>query len=182
MKRTLEIHVPVKPEDFAHVVLRTRSLAGSIAWYETVLGMRVVHQNAFIAFLTYDEEHHRLALVETSQQDPAPPNAAGLDHFAYSFASLGDLLGTYQRLKRLEILPTLAINHGPTTSLYYRDPDGNGIEFQVNNFATAREAYAFMESEVFRKNPIGVVLDPDRLTERYIAGDPENELMEQGIQ
>ena len=98
MTRRLAPEPLVRPSRFAHFVLRTRHLEESIRWYETVVGMHVVHRNDFIAFLTYDEEHHRLALVATPQQAQAPPGAAGLDHVAYTFDTLGDLLGTYKRL------------------------------------------------------------------------------------
>ena len=61
-------------------------------------------------------------------------NARGLEHVAFTYASLGDLLDTYERLRELGITPYWSINHGPTTSLYYRDPDGNGIELQIDSF------------------------------------------------
>lgn len=49
------------------------------------------------------------------------------------------------------LLTNLFQNHGPTTSLYYRDPDGNQIETQVDNFETAEEATAFMNSPELRR-------------------------------
>ena len=80
MARTLDSKPVISPARFAHAVLRTRHLEEAIAFYETVLGARVVFRNAMIAFLTYDEEHHRIALAMTPQQEPAPLGAAGLDH------------------------------------------------------------------------------------------------------
>lgn len=44
------------------------------------------------------------------------------------------------------------VNHGPTTSIYYRDPDGNDIETQVDNFDTTAEADEFFASEAFAIN------------------------------
>jgi hypothetical protein len=46
-------------------------------------------------------------------------------------------------------------NHGPTTSLYYRDPDGNKIELQVDNFDTPDDANLFMSGSDYVANPIG---------------------------
>lgn len=66
-----------------------------------------------------------------------------------------------------------SVNHGATTSLYYADPDGNNIELQVDNFETLEEGTAYMESEAFEKNPIGVVIDPHSLLARLRAGEPE---------
>jgi hypothetical protein len=106
---------------------------------------------------------------------------AGLDHVAYTFESMGELLGIYLRLKNEGMLPVWSINHGPTTSLYYADPNGNRVELQIENFGSDAEVQRFVESEVFLKNPIGVELDPDRLVARFEAGDPIEELKKQGV-
>jgi catechol-2,3-dioxygenase len=180
MRRTLDAETLIKPAKFAHFVLRVRNLEESIAWYQTVLGMEVVHHAGKIAFLTYDDEHHRLALAETPVKDEALPQAPGLDHVAYTLNSLGDLLATYKRLKAKGILPAWPINHGLTTSIYYEDPDGCRVEFQVEHFETPAELRGYMESEAFARNPIGVVFDPEKLVERYERGDAIAELFCQG--
>src|SRR3546814_13906182 len=74
-----------------------------------------------IAFITYDEEHHRLAIGYVPDLRDRDQGVAGVDHFAFAFGSLGDLLANYIRLENIGILPYWCINHGPTTSLYYRD-------------------------------------------------------------
>ena len=63
---------------------------------------------------------------------------------------------------------------------YYEDPDGNRVEFQVENFDSTEELNAFMRSPTFAENPIGVEFDPDRLLERYCNGDSLHELRMQG--
>lgn len=52
------------PDYLAHRVVKTARADEVIAWYETVFGARVVHEDSKIAFLTWDEESHRLALVK----------------------------------------------------------------------------------------------------------------------
>jgi catechol-2,3-dioxygenase len=47
----------------AHVVYRTRKFEQMLAWYKEMFHARVQHQNPVMAFLTYDDEHHRLALL-----------------------------------------------------------------------------------------------------------------------
>lgn len=170
----------VRPEKLAHVVLRTADKATATQWWTTVLGAEIRHEDDALAFLTYDDEHHRLALAQTPVTAEAPPGAAGVDHVAYTLRSLGELLGTYKRLKAKGIVPALPINHGPTTSMYYKDPEGNVVEFQADNFDTIEELKGFMESETFEKNPLGVPFDPDKLVERYENGDPIDELRKQG--
>ena len=47
----------------AHVVLQTGQLHVLRDWYCEVLGAHVVYENPGMCFVTFDEEHHRLALV-----------------------------------------------------------------------------------------------------------------------
>jgi catechol-2,3-dioxygenase len=100
-----------------------------------------------------------------------------LSHFAYTFGGLGELLSTYRRLKALGILPYRPINHGPTVSLYYKDPDGNGVELQIDAFRTKKEAADYFQTEAFAQDPIGVPFDPEQMVRDYEAGVPEAELV-----
>ena len=160
------------PIKLAHVVRRTSRFAEMVRWYEAVLAAEVVHSDDFLAFLTYDDEHHRIAIAQLPGLEDQPPLAAGTDHIAFAYADLGDLLYTFERLRRVGIEPFWCINHGPTTSMYYKDPDGNKVELQVDNFPSTEETNRWMRSGEFAANPIGVVFDPDELAARYRAGEP----------
>jgi catechol-2,3-dioxygenase len=162
----------VTPKQLAHVVRRTTRLAEMVRWYEAVLAAEVVHSDDMLAFLTYDDEHHRIAIAQLPGLEDQPPFAAGTDHIAFSYADLGDLLYTFERLRRAGIEPFWCVNHGPTTSMYYKDPDGNKVELQVDNFASTEETNRWMRSGEFAANPIGVVFDPEDLVARYRAGEP----------
>jgi len=61
-------------------------------------------------------------------------------------------------------------NHGPGTSFYYRDPDGNKVELSSLNFSSRAEIRAFMATENSRTTPIGFPLDPERLAAGAEAG------------
>jgi hypothetical protein len=65
--------------------------------------------------------------------------------------------------------PVWCVNHGPTTSIYYEDPDGNQLETQVDNFDTVEETDQFMRSKDFGDNPIGVDFKPEDLIKRLQA-------------
>src|SRR2546421_682159 len=127
----------IAPQKFAHIVLKSANFDAVIAWYATVLQARVAFRNDFSAFRTYDDEHHRVAVIN-APGSPAPAEAAaGVHHIAYTYAGLGELLSTYRRLKASGIEPARCINQGPTTSMYYRDPDGLRVELQIDNFTKA---------------------------------------------
>jgi len=166
----------IPPIRLAHVVRRTARFEELVDWYLTVLGAEIVHADDMLAFLTYDDEHHRIAIARIPGLEEQPAFAAGTDHIAFTYADLGDLLYTYERLKNAGIEPYWPINHGPTTSLYYKDPDGNKIELQVDNFPSAEETNRWIRGGDFATNTIGVVFDPDDLLARYRAGEPLDRL------
>jgi catechol-2,3-dioxygenase len=169
---------PVKPALFAHFVLRSPDKAALVKWYCTVLGAHLVFENDYISFVTYDDEHHRAAFVQLPDLEKPAAKAWGLAHVAYTLADLGQLLGTYRRLKAEGIVPVRTINHGPTVSMYYKDPDGNQVELQVDAFDTKAGAASYFDTDAFRKNPIGVLFDADRMAADYEAGVPEAELLQ----
>lgn len=176
--RTLEPK-PIAPSLFAHFVLRSSNMEAMVEWYKTMLAMHVVLRNDFICFLTYDEEHHRLAIVNIEGLHAPDAKTWGLAHVAYTFRNVGELLSTYRRLKKAGIEPYRPIHHGPTLSMYYRDPDGNSVELQVDCFTTKEETAAYFHSRAFKGNPIGVAFDPETLVAAYEAGASEAELLRQ---
>ncbi len=167
----------IRPAHFVHVVYRTRKFDQMIDWYRTVFDCKVQYRNPVLAFLTYDAEHHRVALINLDAVKPDADAAErrgtiGVDHVAYTYASVDDLLENYAQLKAKGIVPYWCIHHGVTMSMYYADPDGNQMEFQVDAFASSDEANDYMNGPHFEANPIGVEYDPDELLARLRAGTP----------
>lgn len=157
------------PRKLAHVALKTADLETARDWYATVLDADVVFENEFLCFLTYDDEHHRIALAH----DPAfEPNAAGngLHHVSFTYEDLDGLLGTWSRLKAAGIEPVWCIHHGPTLSMYFADPMGNQVELQLD-VLEPQAAREFAASETFAANPIGIEFDPAALHARHAAGE-----------
>ena len=166
----------IVPARFAHAVLRTNKFKPMVEWYKTVLMAEVVAENEMLAFMTYDDEHHRIAIAAIPGLNDRAPHSVGLDHLAYTYSNLGDLVATYERLKTAGITPAVTINHGPTTSMYYRDPDGNKVELQIDNFESVEDLKGFFRGGAFKKNPIGVTFDADELARKFHEGVPEAEL------
>jgi catechol-2,3-dioxygenase len=170
----------VSPAKLAHLVFKTPRYDAMVRWYSKVLEADVVFADAMLTFMTYDDEHHRIAIANLPQLADMDPMAAGVDHVAFTYRDLGDLLHTYERLKADGIEPVWCVNHGPTTSLYYADPDGTRVELQIDNFATTEELDAWFRTDAFSRNPIGIGFDPDVLTDLYRKGTPVSELVRQG--
>lgn len=165
-----------RPIKLAHAVLRTRSnYREMIDWYRLVLNAEVVFENEFLAFLTYDDEHHRIAIAYTPDLKERDGRYVGLDHLAFTYESIDDLLATYHRLKDAGIEPFCPINHGPTTSLYYHDPDNNRIELQIDNFEDMADATSLMKVNC-KVNPLGVLIDPQEFTRRRAEGESAESL------
>ncbi|KAK7440905.1 hypothetical protein CaCOL14_001971 [Colletotrichum acutatum] len=172
---------PVSPSpiEIAHLGLRTPNPTPLITFYKTLLNAHIVLQNNYISVLTWDREHHRLAILHSptpstspspssSSNDTAlppsndPPPSTGLDHIALKFASLNDLARMYHAGKAGGIEPHLCLNHGVTTSLYYRDPDGNQIETMIENYDNPEDVWKHM-NRLDPSNTRGVRFDPKDL-------------------
>jgi len=100
----------VAPCKFAHVVFNTHRYDEMIDWYAGVFEARVQHRDSRLAFLTYDDEHHRFAFVNLGPakdgSEERPAMAPGLNHLAYTWRNIEELMDTYTRLKSRGVMPT----------------------------------------------------------------------------
>lgn len=172
----------VSPRKLAHIVYRTRRFDEMLEWYQFVFSARVQYQNPALAFLTYDEEHHRFALanldvIQPDSTEPEQKGLIGVDHVAYTYGSLDDLFENYQQLKEKGIEPYWCVHHGLTVSMYYADPDGNQMEFQVDAFESMEEAGEYMRGPVNAENPVGVEYDPEEWLAQARAGKPLSDFL-----
>ena len=172
----------VWPKKMSHVVYRTNRFDQMIAWYQDVFGAKVKSRSAALAFLTFDDEDHRFAIanLQALKPDHSEPERAGLvgvDHIAYTCESIADLFSNYEYLKAKHIAPYWCIHHGDTVSMYYADPDGNQMEFQVETFEAQRKIPVRKESEPRVNNPIGVEFDADDWLGRLRSGVPDTDLL-----
>ncbi len=158
---------------FHHVNLKTTRLQEMIDWYGTVVGTEVVFQDGTGAWLSNDGANHRVALLAFPgfADDPEKDTRTGMHHSAFEFGSFEDLSSNYLRLKAAGIEPEFCLDHGMTFSYYYKDPDGNRVELQVDNFGDWSKSSAWMrESLEFQADPLGKFVDPQRVADAYAAG------------
>ncbi|KAJ3958266.1 hypothetical protein N0V92_005143 [Colletotrichum tropicale] len=172
-------HVPV-PTAIAHIGLRTRQPARLVSFYQALLRTRVVLTNDFIFVLTWDQEHHRIAIIHDANAVPKQANASGVDHIALKFASAKDLVQVYRHAKEADITPKFCLNHGVTTSLYYTDPDGNKIEAHIEAYDDPDDVQRHMKA-IDPTNIEAVRFDPEDLLRRVEAGEDDESLRRAGL-
>ena len=176
-----------------HLGLTTGNLQTMIDWYRKVLGMSVVHQTqaAIVgeqnaptikaAWVSNDEANHRLAFVELPglAADQERSRHPRLQHVAFEYRTIDELLGTYARLKALGIVPVLCTDGGSQTALYYEDPDRNSVEINVDNYGDCWTSGEHMRtSPDFARNPMGTYVNPDKMIAARMAGASPWELHE----
>lgn len=162
-----------------HFNLKTTRLQELIDWYVTVVGAEVTFQDAMGAWLTNDAANHRIALLAFPGfvDDPDKETRTGMHHSAFEYDSFADLNVSYLRLREAGIEPDICIDHGMTLSYYYKDPDGNRVELQIDVFGDWAASKQWMRtSPDFHTNPIGVFVDPAQIAERTAAGDAFSEI------
>lgn len=166
-----------KPIKLSHYVLQSQNPHRLASWYAVLLDADIVFKSDFLTLLTYDEEHHRIAFAALP---PAPDGTIakrangqpGLSHAAFGFDSITDLLRCYENAKVRGEAPVVSLHHGPTISLYYKDPDGNNVETFIECFPTAKAAMDYMLSPGFQENPVGVPFDADAALAKLKSGVP----------
>lgn len=176
----------IRPQKFVHIVYRTNRFEEMLAWYQFVFDAKIQYQNPALAFLTYDDEHHRfalanLAVLRPDERETEKQGFVGVDHVAYTYASLEDLLENYQQLKEKGIKPYWCVHHGMTVSMYYADPDGNQMEFQVDVFESSEEANDYMSGPLTAAIPIGVEYDPEDWLAQIRTGTPVSDLLDRKV-
>jgi catechol 2,3-dioxygenase len=157
---------------WSHAVLYVRDLDRMLAFYEDVLGFAVSDRGPLdpgnpgleIAFLSQiGSDHHQLAFVPVRGE--GPPTT--LDHMAFRVDSLADVKTMAEKLQADGRATNLhPVNHGNAWSVYFKDPEGNGIEVFCDSPWGVRQPQAkpwdlSMSEEEMR-----------RQTERQFAGQP----------
>ena len=114
-----------------HVHLKVADLGRSLAFYCGVLGFELTQRyGAQAAFVSAGGYHHHIGLnTWESQGGPPPaPGTTGLYHIAILLPNRRELARTFKRVLENGVRIDGASDHGVSEAIYFRDPDGNGIE------------------------------------------------------
>ena len=129
-----------------HSTLAARDLDALAGWYCDVLGFEVTNRgpipnNQEIAFLSQDPvAHHQIAMVGGASTGAS--DFVMVDHLAFSTATLEDLRTIHANLSAAGVEEILKIDHGNAWSLYFNDPEGNGVECYIDTPYHVAQPYA----------------------------------------
>lgn len=132
-------------KSLGHVVLRVADRERAEKFYGDFLGLplcaRFDEDGMKMAFFTLGN-HHDFAVIEVNGGSASDNHAAaGLHHVAFNIGTtIKELREAKEKLDAAGIA-VQPIDHEVTKSLYFQDPDGNGIELYVDT------------SDVWRQEP-----------------------------
>lgn len=121
----------------SHSTLAVVDMQKMIDFYCDVLGFLVTNRGdpgdgSELAFLCQDPtEHHQIVMVRGL--DPSPHDFVLVDHLAFRTGDLDDLRAIGRRLDEAGVEGVMPISHGNAWSLYFTDPEGNGLECFVDS-------------------------------------------------
>jgi catechol-2,3-dioxygenase len=125
----------MKLKRIGHVLLSVADIEASKRFYRDALGFRVAEEEPDHGgvFMTLGDNFHTLDIVQHPHPDAAlHPQAhgahLGLIHIAFEVESYAGLREAYLHLQKHGVALRRATNHVNQRSLYFADPDGNGIE------------------------------------------------------
>ena len=150
---------------WSHTVLNAIDKDKLLEFYTQAMGFTIVDRGPLgpgspqeIVFMSQQEdEHHQLAIVNGREEGQA---GASLNHMAFRVDSFEEVKELHASLaaKDVKVLP---LSHGNTLSLYFGDPEGNGIE-------------VFWDTPWHVDQPQGKVWDPALNEEAALAWVEEN--------
>lgn len=123
IERRMSAPIPL----LGHVTFAVRDLAAAVAFYRDILGFEVTQQTDELAFLASGSYHHHVGLIRV---DDHPPRKAEeiKAHAAFRYGSPTAARAVLERLQGLGVSIEHAADHGVGEAIYFRDPDGNGLE------------------------------------------------------
>ncbi len=160
----------------SHVVVFCYDFPRMLDFYTGVLGFHLSDigkaRGNDICFLTLDPEsdHHQIALAggRTGDKEGGP-----LNHVAFRVDSLTELRARHDSLSAAGVAAIDPVTHGSWLSVYYRDPEGNRLEF-------------FCDTPYYVRQPmigkLDLSLSDQQIMDAIVAthgGEPEFKTMEE---
>jgi catechol 2,3-dioxygenase len=145
--------------EVAHAVLYAHDVADMIDFYTNMLGFEVTDRGPLgaqeIVFLSQNaNDHHQIAFI-TGRDQPDPSNS--VNHVAFrSSGTLDDLRALKETLAAdARVTQIVPLCHGNAWSVYFRDPEFNGVE-------------VFIDTPWHVRQPQGQPLDLDKTNDEIV--------------
>ncbi len=117
---------------WSHAVLYVQNKEVMLDFYTNVLGFQVTDRGEIgdggpeIIFMSQDpDEHHQIGMIDTRKED-GPSNSVA--HVAFRVGAFEDVRNLNHTLEKVDGINIMPLSHGNTLSIYFNDPEGNGIE------------------------------------------------------
>lgn len=130
-----------------HATIAARNIDVMVSFYTEVLGFHVTNRGEPVpgmgemVFISQSpQEHHQIVLVHTP--DAATPGFMFADHLAFHVESLDEVREVAARLAAAGNTSAVQISHGNSWSVYFTDPEGNGLECFVDTPFHVAQPYA----------------------------------------
>ena len=124
----------MKIQSLGHVVIKVRNQARAEAFYHGILGLPVAARSkrSPMTFFTLGNHHDFAVLAVGDDAAEGPDRAPGLLHVAFRIGDKVEELRAARDHLEANRVPYRLIDHGVTQSIYFQDPDGNGLELYVD--------------------------------------------------
>jgi catechol 2,3-dioxygenase-like lactoylglutathione lyase family enzyme len=179
---------PILRPVFNHWGIATTRNDEMVEWYRIVVGMEVTLRSVDpipkMTFVTNAVSHHTGGFFSPPflQDDPDKREHTRIQHLAWEYESIDDLLETWDRLRGLGIEPVSTVCHGPSFAFYYRDPDNNVVELLADAYGDHVLSLRHMrEVPEMRTNPQGSYIDPAKVAAARKDGAGLDELRERAL-
>jgi catechol 2,3-dioxygenase len=107
--------------------LKVRDLARAVEFYTRFCGLQLIEQvGDEYAFLGDASGRRELALQGIGPYAPAPARGVGLSHLGFEVADRDSFVLAYRMLREAGVCAS-AVDHRVSWTLYFADPDGNGV-------------------------------------------------------
>ena len=114
-----------------HIHIKVKNLEKAKEFYTKILEFKVREQIGPFLFLHLGDEHHSLALQERSNAKEPDENSIGLYHFALEVKNESEFKEIIKNLD-LNKIPYSSVNHLISKTIYFADPDNNGLEIMLD--------------------------------------------------
>jgi len=123
---------------FSHIGIHVHDIDVMVDFYTKLLGLEITDRgklpipgNPQVVFLSDDpEEHHQIALVEGRRDGGI--EAGVVNQISFHVECLQDLRDMKAAAEKAGVTRFMPLSHGRGWSLYFPDPEGNGIECFVD--------------------------------------------------